>query len=589
MKNFLKIIAGTFIGSLLAMVLGILILISIIGSIASLSDKSTPVVPSQTVLSLDFANPVTERTSDEMIPDFDILNSEFSSKRQTGILDILRTIETAASDPSVKFIYMNLDKLDAGITHLEEIRAALKRFRESGKPIIAYADNYSQGGYYIASVADKVYLNPAGTSTLTGVTISTLFFKDLMEKLGVEVELIRHGKFKAAAEQFISNKMSPENREQLQAYIDAVWNTWTSDISESRGISRERIDEMTDRLEIVTAQDAVTAGLVDAVMFKDELLDTLKHLFGAEKDEELKMTSLTNYKKARLKVNFKEKNKIAVLYANGEIVMGSGEKNIASDNFRNLLTKIRKDSSIKAVVLRVNSPGGSAQSSDIIDRELSLLKAEKPVIVSMGDYAASGGYWISAGADRIVTNNSTLTGSIGVFSMAINASKALEKHLYVNAETVNTNKHSDLLSAYRPMDPEEIIFIQAAVEKIYTQFINLVSQGRGMDLQKVDSVGQGRVWSGYDALRIGLADEKGGIHEAILTAASMSGTESYRIVEYPVIKSQLDRIMEQLGESSVAAAYLSNPLRLLQSAYSGLKSETGNRNLARLPYNIYFN
>ncbi len=589
MKNFLKIIAGTFIGSLLAMVLGILILISIIGSIASLSDKSTPVVPSQTVLSLDFANPVTERTSDEMMPDFDILSSEFSSKKQIGILDIVRTIETAASDPSVKFIYMNLDKLDAGITHLEEIRASLKRFRESGKPIIAYADNYSQGGYYIASVADKVYLNPAGTSTLTGVTISTLFFKDLMEKLGVEVELIRHGKFKAAAEQFISNKMSAENREQLQAYIDAVWNTWTDDISESRGISKERINEMTDRLEIVTAQDALSAGLVDAVMFKDELLDTLKHLFGTEKDEELKMISLSKYKKARLKVNFKEKNRVAVLYANGEIVMGSGEKNIASDNFRNLLTRIRKDSTIKAVVLRVNSPGGSAQSSDIIDRELSLLKAEKPVVVSMGDYAASGGYWISAGADRIVTNNSTLTGSIGVFSMAINASKALDKHLFINAETVNTNKHSDLLSAYRPMDTEEIKFVQAAVEKIYTQFINLVSQGRGMDLQKVDSIGQGRVWSGYDALRIGLADEKGGIHEAILTAASMSGTENYRIVEYPVIKSQLDRIMEQFGESSVTAAYLSNPLGLLKAAYSGLRTEKGNRNLARLPYNIYFN
>jgi len=589
MKNFLKIIAGTFIGSLLAMVLGVLILISIIGSVASFSDKSTPSVPASAVLSLDFSNPVAERTIDELVPDVDIFTGELKTTKKIGILDVVRTIDIAANDPSIKFIYMNLDKLDAGITHLEEIRSALKKFRESGKAIIAYSDNYSQGSYYIASVADRIFLNPAGTSALTGISISTLFFKDLMDKLGVEVQLIRHGKFKAAAEQFISNKMSNENREQLQAYIDALWDNWTEDISVSRGISKERIDEIADKLEIASSQDALEAGLVDGLLYKDELSDTLIHLFGVEKESDLRMISFSNYMKARTKTNYKEKNKIAVIYADGEIVMGQSDKNIASDSFRNLISRIRKDSTVKAVVLRVNSPGGSAQSSDIIERELSLLKDTKPLVVSMGDYAASGGYWISSNADRIITNNTTLTGSIGVFSLALNAEKAMDKHLSINAETVNTNKHSDLLSAYRAMNQEEIRYMQSSVEIIYDQFLNLVSKGRGLSLGKVDSVGQGRIWSGIDAIRIGLADDNGGIQEAVAAAASMSDLETYRIVEYPAVKSQFDRFLEQLGESSVGTAMLNKPDRLLELAYSKLKSERGIKNLARLPFNISFN
>jgi protease-4 len=589
MKNFLKIIAGTFIGSLLAMVLGVLILISIIGSVASLSDKSIPSVPASAVLSLDFSNPVAERTIDELVPDVDIFTGELKTTKKIGILDIVRTIDVAANDPSIKFIYMNLDKLDAGITHLEEIRSALEKFRESGKAIIAYSDNYSQGSYYIASVADRIFLNPAGTSSLTGISISTLFFKDLMDKLGIEVQLIRHGKFKAAAEQFISNKMSNENREQLQAYIDALWDNWTEDISVSRGISKERIDEIADKLEIASSQDALEAGLVDGLLYKDELSDTLIHLFGVEKESDLKMISFSNYMKARAKTNYKEKNKIAVIYADGEIVMGQSDKNIASDSFRNLISRIRKDSTVKAVVLRVNSPGGSAQSSDIIERELSLLKDTKPLVVSMGDYAASGGYWISSNADRIITNNTTLTGSIGVFSLALNAEKAMDKHLSINAETVNTNKHSDLLSAYRAMNQEEIRYMQSSVELIYDQFLNLVSKGRGLSLGKVDSVGQGRIWSGVDAIRIGLADDDGGIQEAVAAAASMSDLETYRIVEYPVVKSQFDRFLEQLGESSVGTALLNKPDRLLELAYSKLKSERGIKNFARLPFNISFN
>ncbi|EKD31452.1 MAG: S49 family peptidase IV, partial [uncultured bacterium] len=400
MKNFFKIVAATFIGSLFALVLGTFIMIGIIGSIASFTESKTPKVPGSAILSINFASAVTEQSKESPFSAFNPMAS-FSSNT-TGILDFVQTIDRAAADPAIKMIYLNLNELNAGITHTEEIRSAFERFRESGKPIISYADNYSQNAYYLASVSDKVYLNPAGTATLTGLSMSSLFFKDMLDKIGVEVQLIRHGKFKAAAEQFISNKMSAENREQLQSYLDAVWNTWLADISESRRMPVEKINDLTDNLKLGTAKNALEAGIVDGLMYKDELTDTLVHLFGVKDEKALKTISLSDYSKATKKINLKEKNKIAVIYADGEIIMGKSDENIASDNFVALLAKVRKDSSIKAVVMRVNSPGGSAQSSEIIERELALLRNNKPVIVSMGDYAASGGYWISANADKII-------------------------------------------------------------------------------------------------------------------------------------------------------------------------------------------
>ena len=584
MKNFFKIVAATFIGSLFALVLGTLILVGIIGSIASFTESKTPTVPGSAILSINFASAITEQSKESPFSAFNPMAS-FSSNT-TGILDFVQTIDRAAADPAIKMIYLNLNDLNAGITHTEEIRSAFKRFRESGKPIISYADNYSQKAYYLATVSDKVYLNPAGTATLTGLSMSSMFFKDMLDKIGVEVQLIRHGKFKAAAEQFISNKMSAENREQLQAYLDAVWNTWLADISESRRMPVEKINDLTDNLKLGTAKNALEAGIVDGLMYKDELTDTLVHLFGVKDEKALKTISLSDYSKATKKINLKEKNKIAVIYADGEIIMGKSDENIASDNFVALLAKVRKDSSIKAVVMRVNSPGGSAQSSEIIERELALLRKDKPVVVSMGDYAASGGYWIAANADKIIANNTTLTGSIGVFSLVINAQKTLNKHLSINTGTVNTNKHSDIMSGYRALDSEEIAFIQSSVEVIYTDFVNLVANGRNLSAAKVDSIGQGRIWSGADALKIGLTDEKGGLYEALRTAAAMGELESYRVVEYPVIKSQIDKILEMLSESGESARVIANPELLIEKAYSKLRNESGIKTYARLPYNI---
>ncbi len=585
MKNFLKIVLGTFIGSFIAMTIGFFIMLGIVGSMASFSAKAKPVVPKSAVLKLNFDTAITEQSLEDP---FSMFNPMGGYEKTQGILEFVQTIDRAASDPAIKFIYMNVTNLNAGISHLEEIRSAISRFRESGKPVIAYADNYSQAAYYLSTAADKIYMNPSGMSPLTGLSISTLFMKDLLDKLGVEVQLIRHGKFKAAAEQFISNKMSEENREQLKAYLDAVWGTWVADISAAREIAPEDINRMADNLELTTAQKAMEAGLLDGLLYKDQVADTIAKLFGVDDEKKIKMISSGDYSIATRKINYKEKNKIAVIYASGDIIMGKSDENIASDSYIEHLSRVRKDSTIKAVVLRVNSPGGSAQSSEIFDRELSLLMEKKPVIVSMGDYAASGGYWISAKATKIITNNTTLTGSIGVFTMIPNIAGTMKKHLSVNPETVNTNKHSDIMSGFRALDKEEVTFVQSAIEKIYTDFINLVAQGRKLTPERVDEIAQGRVWSGLDAIKIGLADEKGGLIEAINSAAAFSNTESYRLVEYPVRKTTIEKLMELLEDSGSAAKAVSSPELILERAYEKLKGETGIKHYARLPYNIYF-
>lgn len=587
MKNFLKIVLGTFVGSLLAMTIGFFIMLGVIGSMATFSKSAKPVVPKSAVLSLNFNQVITEQSTDDLFASFNPMGS--SPSKTQGILEFIQTIDRSASDPSIKFIYMNLTNLNCGLSHLEEIREAIVRFRVSGKPVIAYADNFSQQAYFLATAADKIYMSPGGSATLTGVSITSIFLKDLLDKLGIEVQLIRHGKFKAAAEQFISNKMSPENREQLKAYVDAVWATFVEEISRSREISVEDLNRMADNLELSTATKALEANLVDGLMYKDEMADTLAKLFGVESEKDLKMISSTDYSKATKKLNLKEKNKIAVIYASGDIIMGKSEGNIASDTYIDIISRVRKDSSVKAVVFRVNSPGGSAQSSEVIERELSLLREKKPVIVSMGDYAASGGYWISAKADKIITNRTTLTGSIGVFSMIPNFEKTMKRHLSVNAESVNSNKNSDLLNGFRALRAEESEAIRAAIEEIYTDFITLVSEGRGMEVQKVDEIAQGRVWSGNDAVKIGLADELGDLYHALNTAAEMSSLTSYRIVEYPVKKSTIDKLFEMLGETSVKAEALSNPYFFIEQAYEKLKQERGIRHMARLPYMLEVN
>ena len=349
MKNFFKIILGTFIGCVIAMTIGIFLLFGMIGSLATFSQSAPPVVPSSAILILNSERRIVEQDNEAV----DLIASlSGTTTKSIAILDVFQSIETAAKDPAIKFLYLGLSTFEAGISHFEEIRAAVMRFRESGKPVIAYAENYSQATYYLASAADKIYLMPSGAIDMAGLSVSTLFFKDLLDKAGIEMQLIRHGKFKAAAEQLVSNKMSDENKEQLQAYIDAIWRTWLTEIAASRSISAEKLDRMVDDLDISTAKKALEQGLADKLLYSDELMKELAMLFGVESEKEIKRITISDYNKATKKTNYKEKNKIAVVYADGDIIMGKTDSGISSDYYAGIFSQLRKDSTVKAVVLR---------------------------------------------------------------------------------------------------------------------------------------------------------------------------------------------------------------------------------------------
>lgn len=586
MKGFLKTLLAAFIGTLVALFMCGFILFGIIGSIAALSEEVTPVVPSNAILRIDSSMPVTEQSSDD--PFASLTAFDFGKEtKTTGILTIVRAIDQATTDPSIKFIYLNCKGLNIGISQLEEVREALARFRTSGKAVIAYGDNFSQAEYYLASAADKIYINQEGMAMFTGLGINMMFFKDLLEKIGVDVQLIRHGKFKAAAEQFIANNISKENLEQNQVMIDAIWGTWVNAIGKSREISPDTFNMLVNDLKLGLPQTLTENNLVDGVVTRAEMTEQLCTLSGVKKEKELKIISLQNYAKAAVKSNMKAKSKIAVIYANGEITM-SGD-GLSVKKFYPIISKIRQDSSIKGVVLRVNSPGGDAQAAEIINNELQLLRKNKPLVVSMGDYAASGGYWISAQSERIFADNTTITGSIGVFSLYASLGNAAKKHLDINTVNISTNKHSSMMNGMTPLDAAEIAYMQTFVEKIYNQFTNLVATGRNLPVSYVDSIGQGRVWAGTNAIELKLADEQGGLMDAINYTAKLAGLQEYRINEYPTVKSSLEKLMETLSNTESNAKILANPISILETTYSSLKDQTGIHTYTRIPYLYEFN
>ncbi len=581
MKKFFRNVGASFVGSLLTLIVVIFLLFGIVGSLSKVSDTK-PTVPKSAILVIDGSLSIAEQNKENPLASINPVVKK--SAKDMGIYNVIRSIEHATEDPAIKFIYLDLSTFAAEASYVEELRVALEQFRNSGKAIVAYGDSYSQPSYYLATIADKIYLNPTGAVPLRGVSITTLFLKDLLDNIGIEMELIRHGKFKAAGEQFISDRMSKENREQISAYINSVWDIWVEEISQSREIEREEIERISNNLLSSNADAALRFKLVDSLLSRDEMEDRLIDLFGVEKRSELKKISIEDYSKATTKINLKVKDKVAILYADGDIVMGSSNKSIGCDSFTKEIRKVEKDSSIKAVVLRINSPGGSAVSSDIIERELTILKEKKPLVVSMGEYAASGGYWIAAKGDKIVANRSTLTGSIGVFSMIPNVHQGITKHLKVKSESVNTNDHSDMLSGFRSLKPAEEEFLRQGVEDFYTQFINLVAEGRSMEFEQVDEIAQGRIWSGTDALEIGLIDKIGGLNEALLTAAQLANLENYRVVEYPTVKTTVEMVMEQLGQSSSQLIELPTPLQQLKEHYLELFKTGKVVEMARVPF-----
>ena len=586
MKEFVKmtlaVIAGLFIFGFVAFFLSF----AMIGAVAALGE-SQPVMPREAVLKIDMSTFTLSEQSIEANP-MDVLMAGGTAVESLGIYNAINAINAAAADPAVKFIYMKPDGISGGTAQIEEFRKALVNFRKSGKAIVSYIENPGNGSYYLASVSDKIFMTPhdGAMNTFTGLSSQMIFLKDLLDRLGVNVQLIRHGKYKSAGEMFVRNSSSKENLEQNTEMVESLWGTWASEIAQSRGISTDDLNALLDNLELNFPADWVKHGLVDELLNYNQLEDKLCDLFVADKYEDVKGISLNDYATLKNTVNFKAKKKVAVIYATGDIVDGDAKENVAGNRFAKIISEVRKDSSVYAVVLRVNSPGGSVLASEKIKAELDLLREYKPIIASYGDYAASGGYWISANCDKIYSNASTLTGSIGVFSMIPDLGGVVKNKLHVNITPVNSNEHSDMYNGFRALDKKELDYMQASVENIYDKFTKLVSEGRGMPVARVDEIAQGRVWSGADALGIGLVDEIGTIEDAINYAAlsieGVTGVQDVQVVGYPKPQTPMEALLESLtGETN---AFAGTAFEGIADAFQEFGKQDTGKAYARMPY-----
>ncbi|MBQ8169852.1 MAG: signal peptide peptidase SppA [Bacteroidales bacterium] len=589
MKDFVKMTLATIAGLFLFGFVAMFMMFAMIGALAAAGDTQ-PVIPREGVLQINMSTMSLAEQTTEADPFASISGEQVITP--VGIYSAIRAVNAAAEDPAVKFIYMKPDGAMGGIAQLEEFRTALMNFRNSGKAIVSYIENPSNASYYLASVSDKIYMTSydGGMNMFSGLSSQMIFLKDILDRLGINVQLIRHGKYKSAGEMYIRNSASPENMEQNTEMIESVWNSWAEKIAESRGISTETLNGMLDNLELNFPSDFLDKGLVDELLTREELQQKLCDLYSAEKFEDIKAIQLPDYAKAKATVNLKADKKVAVIYAEGNIVDGSAKQQVAGDRFAKIISDVRKDSTVKAVVLRVNSPGGSVLASEKIKAEIDLIKKRGiPVIASYGDYAASGGYWISANCDKIYSNATTLTGSIGVFSMIPDISGTLKDKIHVNITPVNSNTHADMYGMMRPLDKNELDYMQASVEKIYDEFTALVAEGRDMTVENVDEIAQGRVWSGAEALNINLVDEIGTIEDAIIDAAfSIEGVTSLddiQIAEYPKPLTALETILESFGgtgESVFAGTALEN----VETAFRNWNASESGKVYARMPYEL---
>lgn len=550
MKQFFKFTFASMLGFLLASFLMFLIFFGIIISVASFSKKEVVLVPEKTILVMNLNQEIKDRSNDNPLSYLNFGSG--SSSKPLGLNDIVHNLKKASKDSNVSGIFLELTDIPAGQATLEEIRNSLLDFKKSGKFIVAYSEVFTQKSYYLASVADKVYLNPAGDMEFKGLVAQVMFFKGLLDKIDVEAQVIRHGKFKSAVEPFIMDKMSPSSKEQTLTFISGMWNHMLNGISVSRKISVPELTEIADQYKLQSANDAVSLKFVDKLMYKDEVLDELKTRVKKTNVKDINFMRIGKYANAPETEKESGKNKIAVIYASGSIISGEGnDDNIGSERISKAIRKARLDEKVKAVVLRVNSPGGSALASDVIWREVVLTKKVKPVVVSMGDVAASGGYYIACAANKIFAYPNTITGSIGVFGIIPNMKEMFNKNLGITFDEVKTNPYADYIPTTRPMSEVEKQIITKDIEDIYSNFIQHVAEGRKMTKEQIDSIGQGRVWSGVDAKRIGLIDEFGGLQDAIAEAAKLAGLKEYRTWELPVQKDPFEQIMETFsGDNS---------------------------------------
>jgi protease-4 len=585
MKSFLKYTLATIVGLLIAGILSFFIFFGAVSAKLSQQDKPVEIKPN-TILKVKLNHMIADRSPESPFDNFDF--QSFGPAKTMGLNDILANIEKAKKDDEIAGIYLDLSYIPAGMATIEEIRNALLDFKESDKFILAYSDNYMQTSYYLASVADKIYLNPAGRINLTGLSSQVMFFKEALDKLGVEPQIVRHGKFKSAIEPFTRNDMSEANRTQIMEYVSDLWQQMAEGIAENREISKENVNKLTDKLELNTAEEALKYKFIDGLKYKDEILDELKELSETDKDD-AQFIGMSKYKRVPKIKDYKglAEDKVAVVYAMGSVIMGEGEEGtIGSDRISRAIRKAREDSSIKAIVFRVNSGGGSALASEVIWRELKLASETKPVVASLGDVAASGGYYIVAPADTIVASPNTITGSIGVFGLFFNAKELMNNKLGIHVDVAKTHQYSDIGSPFRSMTAKERQVIKTGIEDVYDTFIARVAKGRGMTEEQVDEIAQGRVWSGIDAKENGLIDMFGGLDQAVTLAAEMAKIEKYRTVGLPKIKDPFQQFMDQLS-GGVQAKIIQSKLGNNYTYYKQLeevKKMTGIQ--MRIPYKI---
>ncbi len=583
MKSFLKYTLATIVGVLISSLILFLIFLAIIGGIIASSGKEVT-VKSNSILHIKLDKPIPERTSDNPFANFNFKN--FKLTTTLGLKDIVDNIQKAKTDPNIKGIYLDLSMMLTGWGTIEEIRNALLDFKTSKKFIVSYADYYTKGAYYLASVADSIFLNPQGEIVFNGMRSEVMFYKGTFDKLGVEAEVIRHGKFKSAVEPYISDHMSDENRQQLNTLLSAFWNHLLEGVSKQRHIQVKSLDKMAEDLTIRNGKSAFDNKLIDGLRYKDQILERLAKLSGVASSKKLELIEIGQYNKT-VKPKKDDENKVALIYASGEINMGqSDEENIGAESLSKTIRAAREDSSIKVIVLRINSPGGSSLASDIIWRELDLARKVKPLIVSMGSVAASGGYYIATPADTIVADPTTITGSIGVFGILFNAQSFFKNKLGITTDVAQTNKHANLGTIFRPLTTEEKGFIQEEVENIYDVFLTRVAEGRKLSKAKVDSIGQGRVWGAQDALRLGLVNTIGGLDKAIEIAARKVHLKTYQIVELPKQESPFESLLSDFS-SKIRANIIKSELGDEQAIYLNIKKIMDQNGIqTRMPFNI---
>jgi protease-4 len=585
MKQFFKYLFASLLGFLIGSFVLLFLIIGIVAGIASGDSEGGAVtLKDNAVLRLNLNYVIPERTLNNP---FDFMSLPGLEKgKAMGLTEIIKNIKKAKDNAQIKGIYIGAEVSPNSYATLAEIRNALIDFKKSGKFIIAYAEIMDEHSYYVASVADKIYLNPTGEILLNGFSQQVVYLKGMLDKIGVEPQLIRHGKYKSAGEPFIASSMSEENRSQIESYLGSLYQQFISDIASSRKMNAITMRSIVDELQVQSAADAIKLKIIDGVKYEDEIEAELKTKLGIGETDKPNYVTMAKFNMVSGNTSVSDQ-KIAVLYCVGDISGGEGDdQSIGSDRMAAAIKKVREDESYKALVLRINSPGGSALASDIIWREVSLCKAKKPVIVSMGDVAASGGYYIAAPADHILAQPNTITGSIGVFGMLINAQDLLNNKLGVKIESVKFGEFADLGSPDRPLNEAERLVVQRGVDRVYDNFIERVAKGRKLSKEQVEEIAQGRVWSGIDAKKIGLVDELGGLDKAIEIAASKAKLSEYRCVHLPELKDPIQELIGSLGDQA-SSALLKRELGAHYIQYQEVKKAMQYQGVqVRMPFNV---